>query len=619
MSKTFGVKKLLENAQLLVNEGEHIGLVGRNGTGKSTFFDLLTKRQEADALEMDHPNDYRIELLDQDKHFPDEWTLREAMLREGNPNKELIDQYEKALEGYSKNPSDPKWQAAYEKAQAKMTQEDAWTYEAQLKSALDQLGLPDWTEKVGNLSGGQHKRLAIASVLFSAADLLLLDEPTNHLDLKAINWLEKYLKQYTGTFILITHDRYFLDQVVDTIVELNDGLLTRYPGNYEAYLTQKAQKEAEEAQSLHKREQAYKNELAWMRTGAKARTTKQEARIKRFYDLEESVKNKPRSEELTIEANHKRLGKRGLSLEGVSFSRGDYKIVDHLTAHWQKGQRIAIVGANGIGKTSFLEGLVGHLPLQNGSYQIGETVHMAYYRQMAQDLPEEDTLIDYMTQVGLKHDLTDQQMASIPQLLERFLFPRSVQHMTINRLSGGEKRRLYLLSHLAQEPNVLLLDEPTNDLDLETLSLLIDYFKDFPGLLLFVSHDRYFIDQLATDILYLKGEGQFLLSKRSLKDVLSEAADSIAPKPKNQAAAAVPKASSKSSPSSKMTYQEAKEWETIEDRISQAEDKLASLQAEMPADMSDYLALNAWQEACDDAQETLDQLMERWEYLAEKK
>lgn len=620
ISKSYGVKALLEEAQLLVNEGDHVGLVGKNGTGKSTFFDILAGKQEADDLKMDHPNDYRIELLDQDKHFPSDWTLREAMLREGNPHKELIDQYEKTLEAMTAHPENKKLQEAFAKAQLEMTHADAWTYEAQLKSAIEQLGLPDWSEKVGNLSGGQQKRLAIASVLFSQADLLLLDEPTNHLDLRAITWLENYLKQYSGSFILITHDRYFLDSVVKDIVELDQGKFRRYSGNYEDYLKKRAQRLEEEALELHKKEQAYKNELAWMRTGAKARSTKQEARIKRFYHLEKEIKDKNQADDLAIEAKHQRLGKRGLSLENISLYRDEYKIVEGLTAYWQKGQRVAIVGPNGVGKTSFLEGLVGNLPFIAGNYQIGDTVRMTYYQQLTEDLPEDQTIIDYMTQVGLKNDLSNEQLSSIPQLLESFLFPRSMQRLAIGRLSGGEKRRLYLLSHLTKEPNVLLLDEPTNDLDLETLTILTDYFREFPGLLIFVSHDRYFIDQLATDILYIQGNGDFLLTKRSLAELEGELLQRQAPSEKSSSDADVKiQEGQKKTVKKKLSYHEEKEWATIEDRISEAEERLAEIKSEMPTDMSDYLALNAWQEACDKAQGHLDDLMDRWEYLAEKR
>ncbi len=510
LKKTYGEKDLFDQISFLVHEKDRIGLIGTNGTGKTSLLNIIAgiDSSDGDRQTVFYPTDYRIGYLSQAAEFSDELTVLQAVFQGNSPLIQTVRAYEEALIELGENGEDPDVQKRYAKAEEQMNKEDAWTTDTNAKIILQKLGISELDKKISTFSGGQKKRVSLAQVLIDEPDLLLLDEPTNHLDYEAIEWLENYLKQYRGALLMVTHDRYFLDRVANRIFELSFGKLYEYKGNYEAYVLEKAERDRVEVEQEEKRKRLYKQELAWMRAGVQARGTKQQARINRFEDLKENLYQVNQEDDLELNLATQRLGKKVLEIKDGSYRINDQTLLEHLDLLIQSRERLGITGKNGAGKSTLLNILAGRIPLDSGTMSIGETVHLAYYTQENEEMAPDKRMIAYLQEAAEEAKTADGSQIGVAELLERFLFPRFMHGTLIGKLSGGEKRRLFLLKLLIQQPNVLLLDEPTNDLDIATLTILEDYFRSFPGAVITVSHDRYFLDKVADKLLVFQGNGK---------------------------------------------------------------------------------------------------------------
>ncbi|HAP9173201.1 TPA: ABC-F family ATP-binding cassette domain-containing protein, partial [Enterococcus faecium] len=560
-----------------------------------------------------YPTDYRIGYLSQAAEFSDELTVLQAVFQGNSPLIQTVRAYEEALIELGENGEDPDVQKRYAKAEEQMNKEDAWTTDTNAKIILQKLGISELDKKISTLSGGQKKRVSLAQVLIDEPDLLLLDEPTNHLDYEAIEWLENYLKQYRGALLMVTHDRYFLDRVANRIFELSFGKLYEYKGNYEAYVLEKAERDRVEVEQEEKRKRLYKQELAWMRAGVQARGTKQQARINRFEDLKENLYQVNQEDDLELNLATQRLGKKVLEIKDGSYRINDQTLLEHLDLLIQSRERLGITGKNGAGKSTLLNILAGRIPLDSGTMSIGETVHLAYYTQENEEMAPDKRMIAYLQEAAEEAKTADGSQIGVAELLERFLFPRFMHGTLIGKLSGGEKRRLFLLKLLIQQPNVLLLDEPTNDLDIATLTILEDYFRSFPGAVITVSHDRYFLDKVADKLLVFQGNGKQELYYGNMSSYLLKQKETQQPAEK-----AKPKIQSKEpAEKKKLSYMEQKEWETIEDEIAELEEKISLLQEEMNHQGDNFTRLQELQNDVSETEAQLEEKMARWEYLSE--
>lgn len=615
LHKTYGEKTIFDQLSFLIHEKDRVGLIGINGTGKSSLLKILAgvERGDGDQQTVFYPSDYQIGYLAQEPDLNADQTILEAVFQADNPQVHAVREYEQALSELSLHGGDEGAQKRYTQAEQKMNELDAWTIDAQAKSILQQVGLSDLTKKIAELSGGQKKRVGLAQVLITAPDLLLLDEPTNHLDYEAITWLEGYLSQYKGALLVVTHDRYFLDRVVNRMFELADGQLTEYKGNYEAYLVEKAERDRIAQEQGIKRTQLYKQELAWMRAGAKARTTKQQARIKRFDTLKDSLPQNGSQEGIELDFDTTRLGKKVIELQDISYTIQDKVILQDYSLLIQARERLGITGENGAGKSTLLNLISGRLTAQSGVIQIGETVKMAYYTQQTEPIDPDKRMITYLQEVAEEVKRSDGTTISVTELLERFLFPRHTHGSKIAKLSGGERRRLYLLKLLIEQPNVLLLDEPTNDLDIATLTILEDYLQTFPGAVLTVSHDRYFLDKVAEKLLIFNGNGQIETYFGTIEDYLAKQKVELFPSHKESVEKVEPVVKEKT----KLSYMEQKEWETIEEDIAQLEEDIIRLNEEMLHQGADFTALQHLQNQIDEQNEKLEKRYARWEYLSQ--
>lgn len=620
LSKTYGIKQLFDRVSFTIREGEYVGLIGPNGSGKSSLMEILAGKEEPDSGSIEKPTDFRVGYLSQEPEMDDNHTIFEAVFEGDSPLARVVRDYERAVSLLSLDSMNDRYQQAYAKAEQEMNTKDAWQAEVQFKTILNKLGITELDKKIGELSGGQRKRVGLAQVLIQSPDLLLLDEPTNHLDVDAIIWLEKYLAQYKGSLLLITHDRYFLERVTNHMLELKHGQIESYKGNYASYLEQKAEREAIQQKMDDKQVKLYKSELAWMRKGAKARTTKQQARIHRFEDLSQGVKQQVKDDQqIEIGLESSRLGKRVFNLEDVTLEIGGKTILNDFSHIFQSTDRIGIVGENGSGKTTFLRMLAGDLEAVSGKLVVGETVRIGYYRQIMEPFPEDKRVINYLQEIAEEAKKKDGVVVSITELLETFLFPREMHGSLIRTLSGGERRRLYLLKILMNQPNVLLFDEPTNDLDIETLTVLEDYLTTFQGAVLVVSHDRYFLDKVAHKLLVIDhptGPALFYgdmtdYIESGLKDKASEATEK-----KTAIKEPIPTAEKKNE-KVKLTYSEQMEWKTIEEDIMLAEETVDELKEQMAVNASDYSKLAELQEQLDLAEAAVSDKWERYEYLSQ--
>lgn len=617
LTKTYGEKTLFDQISFLIHEKDRIGLIGINGTGKTSLLNIVAGKDagDGDVSALSIPTDYRIGYLSQTTVFASEDTVLEAVFRGQSPLIQTVRFYEQTVLQLAENGSDPEVQKRYTKAEEMMNEKDAWSTDTNAKIILQKLGISELDKKIGELSGGQQKRVSLAQVLIDEPDLLLLDEPTNHLDYEAIMWLENYLKNYRGAVLMVTHDRYFLDRVTNRIFELSHGKLYEYQGNYEAYILAKAERERVEVEQESKRKQLYKQELAWMRAGAKARTTKQQARINRFEDLKDNLYQVKTDSDVELDIAAKRLGKKVLEIKDGSYRIEDKTILDNFDLLVQSRERLGITGENGAGKSTLLNILAGRLELDSGVYSIGETVQLAYYTQQNEAMNNEQRMIAYLQETAEEVRHRDGTQISVAEMLERFLFPRFMHGAKIGKLSGGEKRRLYLLKLLISQPNVLLLDEPTNDLDIATLTVLEDYLRNFPGAVITVSHDRYFLDKVAEKLLIFKGNGAIDSYYGSILDYL-EKSD---PKKESDTASKNEKSAAPSTEEKvkkKLSYLEQKEWETIEDEIAVLEAKIAELQEVMNHQGDNFTRLQELQNEVTATENELEEKMNRWEYLS---
>lgn len=612
LEKTYGTKTLLAGIDFAIRTGDRIGLIGPNGTGKSSFLKVLADQTDYDQGTIDKPKDYRIAYLAQNPDLDPNQTILDTVFAGDTPELKLLHDYEVANLALLSDPDNGKLQESFQSITEAMNQADAWQIEVKAKTVLSQLGLVNLNQRVGDCSGGEQKRIGIAQVLIAEPDLLILDEPTNHLDINSVQWLEKYLASYKGALLLVTHDRYFLERTVNKIVELRHGRFREYSGNYQAYLEKKATELALEERMQDKQDKLYQAELAWMRKGAKARTTKQQARIERFDQLKEEIASRQDSQETSgFEFDQQRIGNQVIELEQARIEVGQQVVVQDYTKHFTKGERIGLIGANGVGKTTFLNTLAGYHNLAAGTLKLGQTVRLAYYRQLDQDLPGDMRILAYLTQIADNFVSHDGRTKSAAQMLEQFNFPRVSHGSSISSLSGGEKRRLYLLSLLIQEPNVLFLDEPTNDLDIDTLTVLEDYLAQFEGLVVVVSHDRYFLDKTVDQYLILEGQGAYTTYWGSYSDYLAKEQtapekEKLAPAPSNK-----PKREQK-----KLSYEEKKEWAGIEEAIEAAENRLTQIQEDMEANSQDAGQLMSLQEELEATEAHLYYLYERYDYLS---
>lgn len=611
LTKSVGDKTVFRDISFIIHDFDRIGIIGVNGTGKTTLLDVISGRLgfDGDVSPFSAKNGYKIAYLTQEPEFDDNKTILDTVLSSDLREMTLIKTYETLMANYDEVNQDK-----LEKVMAEMDSLDAWAIESEVKTVLTKLGLEDLSQKVGDLSGGLRRRVQLAQVLLNDADLLLLDEPTNHLDIDTIAWLTNYLKTSKKTVLFITHDRYFLDNVATRIFELANSQLTEYQGNYQDYVRLRAEQDERDVATLHKKKQLYKQELAWMRTQPQARATKQQARINRFNDLKADLSGTTQSTELEINFETSRIGKKVINFENVSFAFPDKQILTDFNLLVQNKDRIGIVGDNGIGKTTLLNLINGDLQPTGGKLEIGETVRIGYFSQLPKDMDEDKRVINYLQEVA-DEVKTSVGTTSVTDLLEQFLFPRSTHGTLISKLSGGEKKRLYLLKILIEKPNVLLLDEPTNDLDIATLTVLESFLQTFQGPVITVSHDRYFLDKVANKILAFEN-GHVREFFGNYTDYLDEKAfeENAVVQVKKEAQQKTEKEKTKKK---RMSYFEKQEWEVIEDEIAKLEEDIESIEAQMQENASDYGKLAELQRSLDEANENLLEKYERYEYLSD--
>lgn len=612
LSKSVGDKTVFQDISFIIHEQDRIGIIGVNGTGKTTLLDVISGKLgfDGDRSPFSAKNDYRIAYLTQDPTFDEAKTILDTVLSDDLREMQLIRAYENLMGNY-----DEANQAELEKVMAEMDALHAWEVESQVKTVLSKLGLTNLHQQVGDLSGGLRRRVQLAQTLLGDADLLLLDEPTNHLDIDTIEWLQTFLKNAKRTVLFITHDRYFLDSLATRIFELDRASLTEYQGNYQDYIRLKAEQDERDAALRHKKEQLYKQELHWMRRQPQARATKQEARIHRFHDLKKDLSNKVEDSQLEMNFETSRIGKKVISFENVNFSYPDKPILSNFHLLIQNADRIGIVGDNGKGKSTLLNLIAGDLTPDAGKISVGETIRIGYFSQQIKGLDESKRVINFLQEVAEEAQTTS-GMVSIAELLEQFLFPRNTHGTLIEKLSGGEKKRLYLLKILLERPNVLLLDEPTNDLDIATLTVLENFLQNFAGPVIIVSHDRYFLDKVATKVIVFEDEEvriffgnytDYLDEKKFLAEMQTQSRVRKIPEERQ----------SVTKDKQRMSYLEKQEWAKIEEDIAIIEAKIAEIESAMLECGSDFASLSSLQKDLDMQNNLLLEKYERYEYLSE--
>jgi ATP-binding cassette subfamily F protein uup len=622
LSKSYSERTLIKDVSLSISDGDRIGLIGVNGAGKSTLLRLLAGLEPPDAGQRMVSSTARIDFLPQQPDFERGKTVIEQVFSGQSPELALMRAYEEALEQVRRYPGEAKWEKRLISLTHEMDVKDAWGMESEAKTILTKLGITDFQQDVGTLSGGMKKRVAMAAALIRPCDLLILDEPTNHIDNETVDWLEGHLARHRGALLLVTHDRYFLERVVNRVIELDRGTLTTYEANYSKYLEMRLAREEQEEAMERKRQNLFRAELAWIRRGARARTTKQKARIDRFEAIQEAEPEAARGKVSDITVGAARLGRQIIDLDGVAKGFDKGPLFKDFDLHLKRDDRIGIVGPNGCGKSTLLRLISGRMAPDAGTIRVGETVRIGFFTQENEGMNESLRVLEYL-QGEAGQVQTREGSLSAAQMLERFLFPPETQWTPIARLSGGEKRRLYLLRILMDMPNILLLDEPTNDLDIQTLGVLEAWIDEFPGTVVAVSHDRYFLDRIATALLVFDGEGGLQAQAgnwsdwKQLRDQQrSQSGGQTPTKPGGQ----TPSASKGQAPTEgprRFTFREQREFEEIDARVEGLEQAVAEAAAALEAGASDYQQLPgllARKEALD---AELEAAVERWAYLHE--
>jgi ATP-binding cassette subfamily F protein uup len=620
ISKSYGEKILLQDISVGIDEGDKIGLLGINGSGKSTLLKLIAGLEDPDQGQIVSKRNLRMQYLAQNPGFDPEDNVIDAVFKGDTPLMQTVNHYRAVASALEKQPHNEQLQKEMAELSQQMDAMNGWALESEAQNILSRLGITRYDSKMNLLSGGQRKRAALAAALLNPAELLILDEPTNHLDNQAIDWLEIYLQKFSGALLMVTHDRYFLERVTHKIIEIDRGRLFSYAGNYSDYIEKKLEREQAELAIADKKQALLRKELVWIRKGARARSTKQKARIERFEKLQAEPARSER-QDIQITSNASRLGKKTIIMENVSHSYQDQNIIDDFSCRLDRSERVGIIGANGVGKTTLLELMRGGVIPRQGRVDIGETVKIGYFPQESSGLPDDMRLIDYIREAG-EYLPSGKKMISAAQMLETFLFPPFTHWTRLEKLSGGEKRRLHLLRILMTAPNVLLLDEPGNDLDIETLKILEDYLDDFPGAVVTVSHDRYFLDRVCEKILVFEKSGKLveypgnysdylrILENRQGGQAKHEDDGSASVSSKGPVVREKPKIL-------KFTFHEQKEFAEIDDKIATVENELQEINDKINHAGSDYRMLEELNKQRDEIIKHQDDLLERWTYLNE--
>ncbi|WKA49534.1 ABC-F family ATP-binding cassette domain-containing protein [Planococcus liqunii] len=616
LTKTVGAKTLFKDVEFSLYPGERAGLIGVNGTGKSTLMSILAGDVEADSVNMDHPKKYEITYLKQEPEFDESLTVLETVFSGDSPILALNRSYEQALKNMMVDSSSTQLQEELMNIQEGMEQENAWDINALAKTALTKLGIDMFDQPVGELSGGQKKRVALAKALIEPADLILLDEPTNHLDAVSTEWLQETLLRMNSAMLFVTHDRYFLDAVSTHIFELADQTMYTHKGNYGDYLENKAIRDEMAASSQQKLENRFRSELKWIRRGAKARSTKQKARIQRFEEIQENVQKENDNTSLELSMQSQRLGKKIIEGENLGMAFGDNVIFRNFDFLLQGGDRIGIVGPNGAGKSTLMKLIAGDYEPTEGRLEYGSTVKIAHFTQHLPEMNEAQRMIEYIQEISSDYEAAKGVRLSATQMLERFLFPSNAHGTQIGKLSGGERKRLYLLKLLMEQPNILLLDEPTNDLDIQTLSVLEDFLENFPGVVITISHDRFFLDRIARK-LWTTGTGEVLEYQGLYSDFIKEKPVPAAKAKAEPMAEPVKETPKPEKPKKKMTFKEQQEYKTILDDIAEVESRIEEREGEMAKAGADFEKLNKLTDEVNELTEQYDTLIDRWTYLQE--
>ncbi|MCX7920551.1 MAG: ABC-F family ATP-binding cassette domain-containing protein [Clostridia bacterium] len=619
ISKSYSEKILLEDISIGINEGEKIGLIGINGTGKSTLMKIIAGVEQPDSGRIIIGNKVKIGYLDQNPDFERGITVLQQVFNGDSPVMSLLREYEDTLQKLNENPGDSGLEKRLVGLSQRMDAMEAWTVETEAKNILTKLGILDFQADVGTLSGGQRKRVAMASALINPTDLLILDEPTNHIDNETVDWLEKYLNKRKGALLMVTHDRYFLDRVANRIIELDRGKIYTYQANYSKYVEMKLEREELEQATERKRQSLYRRELEWIRRGAQARSTKQKARIDRFEKLQDQ-KTEAVADNIEIKVGSARLGRKIIEMEHIAKSFSERCVINDFSYILLKDDRVGIIGPNGCGKSTMLKILAGKLLPDKGSVAIGDTVKVGFFSQENDEMDENLRVIEYIREEA-EYITTSDGVVSASQMLENFLFPPAVQWTPISKLSGGEKRRLFLLRILMGMPNVLLLDEPTNDLDIQTLKILEAYIDEFPGAVVAVSHDRYFLDRIANKIFSFEGNGvirQFAGNYTDYSESIQTEEKEVEETSHNTRVDNEKKnIESKKDKPLKMTFKEQKEFEQIDQVIADLEKDLDEVKVEINEASSDFERLQKLLSKQEQLEEQLNTAVERWAYLNE--
>ncbi|WP_461615519.1 ABC-F family ATP-binding cassette domain-containing protein [Clostridium sp. Marseille-QA1073] len=617
--KSYSDKTLLENIKLTITDEDKIGVIGVNGAGKSTLLKIIAGMEISDSGNIIKMNGLRIEYLPQEVIYEAEDTVLEQIFKGSSEVMKVLREYESILYKLSLDGENTALQKSLIFLQSKMDALNGWQLESEAKRILTKLGINNFNDKMKVLSGGQRKRVALASSLISPCDLLILDEPTNHMDNNIIEWLENELRNRKSALLMITHDRYFLDRVANKIIEIDNGNIYGYMGNYSTFIEKKLER-IELMQSLErKRQNLYRKELSWVKRGAKARSTKQKARLERFEEIKNS-KIEIKDNKIDISTGSSRLGKKIINVENIYKSFGEKQLIKDFSYIATKEDRIGIIGPNGVGKSTLLNILSGRLEVDSGVIEFGDTVKLGYFTQENGEMNEKLRVIDYIKEIAEFITTKDGITISASQMLERFMFEGAMQYTPISKLSGGEKRRLYLLRILMESPNVLFLDEPTNDLDIDTLTILEEYLEEFNGSVITVSHDRYFLDKIANKIFTFEGNGKILEITGNYSDYKEYSELYLSNEKKDENISKTKEIKNKESKKEKplkFSYKEMKEYEEIDEKVEEKENELNEVEENISNAGSDFVLLQELLEKQSKIEEELEYLMERWTYLNE--